>query len=46
MAEKFFRGKIVFINNDKQRVTIEYINGNKTKEIFAIVDEIHQERYV
>jgi len=46
MSEKFFRGKIVFINNDKQRVTIEYINGNKTKEIFAIVDEIHQERMI
>jgi ribosomal protein S1 len=46
MSEKFYRGKIIFINNDKQKATIEYLAGNKTKSIQAIVDELHQERMV
>ena len=46
MSEKYFRGKITFINNDSQKATIEYISNNKIKSIQAIVDDIHQERMV
>lgn len=46
MSEKYFRGKITFINNDSQKATIEYISNNKTKTIQAIVDDKHQERMV
>lgn len=46
MSEKYYRGKIIFINNDKQKATIEYVAGNKNKSIQAIVDDVHQERMV
>ena len=46
MSEKYFRGKITFINNDSQKATIEYTSNNKTKTIQAIVDDKHQERMV
>ena len=46
MSEKYFRGKIVFINNDKEKATIEYTNNNKVKTISAIVNEKQQEKYI
>lgn len=46
MSEKYFRGKIVFINNDKEKATIEYTNNNKVKTITAIVNEKQQEKYI
>jgi predicted RNA-binding protein (virulence factor B family) len=46
MSEKYFRGKIVFINNDKEKATIEYVNNNKVKTISAIVNEKQQEKYI
>lgn len=46
MSEKYFRGKITHINNDKQRATIEYINQNKIKTIQAVIDDKQQEKYV
>ena len=46
MSEKYYRGKITYINNDKQIATIEYITGNKSKNIQAIIDDKQQEKYV
>jgi hypothetical protein len=46
MSEKFFRGKITFINNDKHKATIEYVIQNKIKSIQAIIDDKQQEKYV
>ena len=46
MSEKYFRGKITFINNDNGKVTIEYVTGNKIKSIQAFVDDKHQERMI
>jgi len=46
MSEKYFRGKITFINNEKQKATIEYVTGNKIKTIQAIIDDKQQEKYV
>ena len=46
MSEKYFRGKITHINNDKQRATIEYVNQNKLKTIQAVIDDKQQEKYV
>jgi ribosomal protein S1 len=46
MSEKYFRGKITFINNDKQRATIEYVAQNKIKTIQAVIDDKQQEKYV
>lgn len=46
MSEKYFRGKITFINNDKQKATIEYLSQNKVKNIQAVIDEKQQEKYV
>jgi ribosomal protein S1 len=46
MSEKYFRGKITFINNDKQKATIEYVTNNKIKTIQAVIDEKQQEKYV
>lgn len=46
MSEKYFRGKITHINNDKQRATIEYVNQNKIKTIQAVIDDKQQEKYV
>ena len=46
MSEKYFRGKIIFINNEKQKATIEYINNNKTKTITAIINEKQQEKTI
>jgi len=46
MSEKYFRGKITYINNEKQKATIEYINQNKIKNIQAIIDEKQQQKYV
>lgn len=46
MSEKYFRGKIIFINNDKEKAIIEYINNNKVKTISAIVNEKQQEKYI
>ncbi len=46
MSEKYFRGKITYINNEKQKATIEYINQNKLKNIQAIIDEKQQQKYV
>ncbi len=46
MSEKIFRGKISFINNKTNKVSIEYITGNKIKSIQAIVDDVHQERWM
>jgi len=42
MSEKIYRGKIIIVHNKTQKVTIEYVSGNKTKTIAAIVDDIHQ----
>jgi len=46
MSEKYFRGKITFINNDKQQATIEYITQNKIKTIQAVINDKQQEKYV
>jgi hypothetical protein len=46
MSEKYYRGKITYINNEKQIATIEYITGNKSKNIQAIIDDKQQEKYV
>lgn len=46
MSEKYFRGKITFINNDSGKVTIEYVTGNKIKSIQALVDDKHQDRMI
>jgi ribosomal protein S1 len=46
MSEKYFRGKIISINNDKKKVTIEYISNNKNKTIQAIIDDKQQEKYI
>lgn len=46
MSEKYYRGKITYINNDKQIATIEYITGNKSKKIQAIIDDKQQDKYV
>ena len=46
MSEKYFRGKITFINNDNGKVTIEYVTGNKIKSIQAFVDDKHQDRMI
>lgn len=46
MSEKIFRGKVIIVHNKTQKVTIEYVSGNKTKTIAAIVDDIHQERWI
>ena len=46
MSEKYFRGKITFINNDKKKATIEYLSQNKLKNIQAVIDEKQQEKYV
>ncbi len=46
MSEKYFRGKITYINNDKQKATIEYLSQNKLKNIQAVIDEKQQEKYV
>jgi len=45
MSEKYFRGKITFINNDKKKATIEYVINNKTKTIQAVIDDKQQEKY-
>jgi hypothetical protein len=39
LSEKYFRGKIVSINNDKKRATIEYVNENKIRSIVASIDQ-------
>lgn len=46
MSEKYYRGKITYINNDKQKATIEYLSQNKLKNIQAVIDEKQQEKYV
>ena len=46
MSEKYFRGKITYINNEKQKATIEYVNQNKIKTIQAVIDPKQQEKYV
>ena len=46
MSEKYFRGKITFINNDKKKATIEYITNNKIKSIQAVIDNKQQEKYI
>jgi len=46
MSEKYFRGKITFINNDKQKATIEYVTNNKIKTIQAVIDDKQQDKYV
>ena len=46
MSEKYFRGKVVFINNDSGKATIEYVTSNKIKSIQAIVDDKHQDRMI
>jgi len=46
LSEKYFRGKITFINNDKKKATIEYLSQNKLKNIQAVIDEKQQEKYV
>lgn len=46
MSEKYFRGKITYINNEKQKATIEYISQNKIKNIQAIIDDKQQQKYV
>ena len=46
MSEKYFRGKITFINNDKKKATIEYVSNNKVKSIQAVIDDKQQEKYI
>ena len=46
MSDKYFRGKITFINNDKKKATIEYVTNNKIKTIQAVIDDKQQEKYV
>lgn len=46
MTEKYFRGKITFINNDKQTATIEYVTQNKIKTIQAVINDKQQQKYV
>ena len=46
MSEKYFRGKITFINNDRKKATIEYVTNNKVKSIQAVIDDKQQEKYV
>jgi hypothetical protein len=46
LSEKYFRGKITFINNDKKKATIEYLSQNKLKNIQAVIDDKQQEKYV
>jgi ribosomal protein S1 len=46
MSEKYFRGKITFVNNDNGKASIEYVTGNKIKTIQAIVDDKHQDRMI
>ncbi len=46
MSEKYFRGKIISINNDKKKATIEYVSNNKIKTIQAVIDEKQQEKYI
>lgn len=46
MSEKIFRGKVSLVHNKTNRVSIEYITGNKTKTITAIVDDTHQQRWI
>ena len=46
MSEKYFRGKITFINNDKQTATIEYVSQNKIKTIQAVINDKQQQKYV
>lgn len=46
MSEKYFRGKIISINNDKKKATIEYVSNNKNKTIQAVIDDKQQEKYI
>lgn len=46
MSEKIYRGKVVIVHNKTQKVTIEYVSGNKNKTIGAIVDDTHQQRWI
>lgn len=46
MSEKYFRGKIVFVNNEKQTATIEYTNNNKIKTISAVINDKQQEKFI
>jgi len=46
MSEKYFRGKVTYINNDKQTATIEYVTQNKIKTIQAVINEKQQQKYV
>lgn len=46
MSEKIYRGKVVLVHNKTQKVTIEYVSNNKTKTIAAIVDDVHQQRWI
>ncbi len=46
MSEIILRGKITFIQNEKKRVTIEYEEKNKIRNIQATVDEKEQEKLI
>ena len=41
MSEKYFRGKITFINNDSQKATIEYTSNNKTIDGQLRISAVH-----
>jgi len=46
LSEKYFRGKIVSINNDKKRATIDYVNENKIRSIVASIDQSQQNKKI
>ena len=46
MSESFIRGKVISIQHEKKKITIEYEEKNKVRTIQAVVDDKEQEKLI